>query len=127
MDSDMEHADNEYDEVEVDNEQKCAEIVDESKVGMTFSSAEKVVLPYEVWEKECRNYIDKAKQLFLKIGDARNRAMYESFGDVIIFDTTYLTNTYKMPFAPFVGVNHHGHSILFGCGLISNKDANTFE
>ncbi|CAH9099441.1 unnamed protein product, partial [Cuscuta europaea] len=31
-----------------------------------------------------------------------------------------------MPFAPFVGVNHHGQSILFGCGLISNKDTQTF-
>ncbi|KAF5460013.1 hypothetical protein F2P56_019913 [Juglans regia] len=57
--------------------------------------------------------------------DARSRA-YESFGDVITFDTTYLTNAYKMPFAPFVGVNHHGQSILFGCGLISAKDTDTF-
>ncbi|XP_042968141.1 protein FAR1-RELATED SEQUENCE 5-like [Carya illinoinensis] len=59
--------------------------------------------------------------------DARSRAAYQSFGDVITFDTTYLTNAYKMPFAPFVGVNHHGQSILFGCGLISNEDAHTFE
>ncbi|XP_035548472.1 protein FAR1-RELATED SEQUENCE 4-like [Juglans regia] len=35
--------------------------------------------------------------------DARSRAAYECFGDVIIFDTTYLTNRYGMPFAPFVG------------------------
>jgi hypothetical protein len=28
--------------------------------------------------------------------------------------TTYLTNRYDMPFAPFVGVNHHGQSILLG-------------
>ncbi|XP_018859136.2 protein FAR-RED IMPAIRED RESPONSE 1-like [Juglans regia] len=59
--------------------------------------------------------------------DARSRAMYESFGDVITFDTTYLTNAYKMSFASFVGVNHHGQSILFGCGLISSEDAYTFE
>lgn len=39
---------------------------------------------------------------------------YEEFGDIITFDTTYLTNKYDMPFAPFVGVNHHGHSILLG-------------
>ncbi|XP_042961356.1 protein FAR1-RELATED SEQUENCE 5-like [Carya illinoinensis] len=58
--------------------------------------------------------------------DARSRAAYESFGDVITFDTTYLTNSYKMPFAPFVGVNHHGQSILFGCGLISGEDTDTF-
>ncbi|XP_041010521.1 protein FAR-RED IMPAIRED RESPONSE 1-like [Juglans microcarpa x Juglans regia] len=59
--------------------------------------------------------------------DARSRAVYESFRDVITFDTTYLTNAYKMHFPPFVGVNHHGQSILLGCGLISNEDADTFE
>ncbi|KAF5457988.1 hypothetical protein F2P56_022056 [Juglans regia] len=31
-----------------------------------------------------------------------------------------------MPFAPFVGVNHHGQSILLGAGLISSEDTNTF-
>ncbi|XP_041026948.1 protein FAR1-RELATED SEQUENCE 5-like [Juglans microcarpa x Juglans regia] len=263
MDFDMEHVDNEYDEVEVDDEQECAEIVDEPMVGMTFSSAEEVLSYYMKYgkqegfgvykrnskqdddgnirwftlvcvregtskskaanilkprqmekigcmarinvtmndegvytlakvnlehthicspgkarhfkcfkkvdtrvakrleineearirmsknfkslvieaggydklsfgEKECRNYINKARQLRLGVGGvealyARSRAMYESFGDVITFDTTYLTNAYKMPFAPFVGVNHHGQSILFGCGLISNEDAHTFE
>jgi hypothetical protein len=39
--------------------------------------------------------------------DARSRASYESFGDVVTFDTTYLTNKYGMPFASFIGVNHH--------------------
>ena len=36
------------------------------------------------------------------------------FGDVVVFDMTYITNKFKIPFAPFVGVNHHGKSILFG-------------
>lgn len=42
------------------------------------------------------------------------------------FDTTYLTNEYEMPMTPFVGVNHHGQSVLLGCGLISNEDIKTF-
>ncbi|KAL6567829.1 hypothetical protein OROGR_001497 [Orobanche gracilis] len=58
--------------------------------------------------------------------DARSKAAYESFGDVISFDSTYLTNKYSMPFAPFVGVNHHGQSILFGCGLLSREDKDTY-
>ncbi|XP_050379712.1 protein FAR-RED IMPAIRED RESPONSE 1-like [Argentina anserina] len=58
--------------------------------------------------------------------DARSRAAYHEFGDVITFDTTFLTNKYEMPFAPFVGVNHHGQSILLGCGLISSEDKETF-
>ncbi|KAH9704397.1 protein FAR1-RELATED SEQUENCE [Citrus sinensis] len=57
--------------------------------------------------------------------EPKNREAYKEFGDVVTFDTTYLTNKYDMSFAPFVGVNHHGHSILFGCGLISNEDIET--
>jgi hypothetical protein len=58
--------------------------------------------------------------------DARSRAAYEYFGEVITFNTTYLTNKYDMPFAPFVGVNHHGQSILLGCALLSNENTQTF-
>ncbi|KAF5448937.1 hypothetical protein F2P56_029428 [Juglans regia] len=114
-------------------------------------------------EKDCRNYIDKARHLRLGAGgagalrdyflrmqykdngfftsmdlsddgrlkkvfwaDPRSRAAYQYFGDVVTFDTTYLTNRYGMPFAPFVGVNHHGQSILLGAGLISSEDTETF-
>jgi len=58
--------------------------------------------------------------------DARTRPACKYFGDVISFDTTYLTNKYDMPFAPFVGVNHHGQSILLGCGLLSSEDTSSF-
>ncbi|XP_041020541.1 protein FAR1-RELATED SEQUENCE 4-like [Juglans microcarpa x Juglans regia] len=58
--------------------------------------------------------------------DPRSRAAYQYFGDVVTFDTTYLTNRYGMPFAPFVGVNHHGQSILLGAGLISSEDTKIF-
>ncbi|XP_042969137.1 protein FAR-RED IMPAIRED RESPONSE 1-like [Carya illinoinensis] len=115
-------------------------------------------------EKDCRNFIDKARHLCLGKGggvalleyfermrdmnhdfysitdldeeefrlknvfwaDARSRASYLYFGDVVTFDTTYLTNRYRMSFAPFVGVNHHGQSILLGVGLISSEDTHTF-
>ncbi|XP_042958009.1 protein FAR1-RELATED SEQUENCE 5-like [Carya illinoinensis] len=114
-------------------------------------------------EKDCRNYIDKARHLRLGAGgagalrdyfmrmqyknngffalmdldddgrlknifwaDPRSRAAYQYFGDVVTFDTTYLTNRYGILFAPFVGVNHHGQSILLGAGLISNEDTETF-
>lgn len=58
--------------------------------------------------------------------DSRFRAAYEEFGDIITFDTTYLTNNYDLPFALFLGVNHHGQYILLGCGLISDEDTRTF-
>ncbi|XP_073121771.1 protein FAR1-RELATED SEQUENCE 5-like [Henckelia pumila] len=49
----------------------------------------------------------------------RSKAAYEEFRDVVSFDTTYLVNKYKMPFATFVGINHHGQSILLGCALVT--------
>ncbi|XP_039143921.1 protein FAR1-RELATED SEQUENCE 5-like [Dioscorea cayenensis subsp. rotundata] len=39
--------------------------------------------------------------------DGRSRVAYSEFGDVVVFDTTYQTNRFCFPFAPFVGVNHH--------------------
>ncbi|KAL4196784.1 hypothetical protein AMTRI_Chr04g247960 [Amborella trichopoda] len=49
---------------------------------------------------------------------------YEIFGDVVVFDTTYQSNGYSMPFSIWVGVNNHGDTCLFGCafvGLINRK------
>ncbi|KAL9659772.1 hypothetical protein QQ045_024581 [Rhodiola kirilowii] len=44
--------------------------------------------------------------------DGRSRAAYKDFGDVVSFDTTYVSNRYKMPFAPFIGVNNHQSILL---------------
>lgn len=59
--------------------------------------------------------------------DACSRAAYEYFRDVVCFDVAYLTNEYELPFANFVGVNHHGQSILLGCALVSHEDSDTFR
>ncbi|XP_021979423.1 protein FAR1-RELATED SEQUENCE 7-like [Helianthus annuus] len=59
--------------------------------------------------------------------DGRSRDSYIKFGDVVVFDVTYMTNKFKMPFSPFVGVNHHGQSILFGGALLENEKQETFE
>ncbi|XP_021750398.1 protein FAR-RED ELONGATED HYPOCOTYL 3-like [Chenopodium quinoa] len=59
--------------------------------------------------------------------DARSRAAYEEFGDIVVFDSAYLTNEYKLPFCNFVGVNHDGQTILLGCALVSHETAETFE
>ncbi|XP_022868527.1 protein FAR1-RELATED SEQUENCE 5-like [Olea europaea var. sylvestris] len=69
---------------------------------------------------------DEARLRNVFWADNRCRQACKEFGDVVTFDTTYLTNKYEMPFAPFVGVNHHGQSTLLGCGLISNEDTRTF-
>ncbi|XP_010277381.1 PREDICTED: protein FAR1-RELATED SEQUENCE 12-like isoform X2 [Nelumbo nucifera] len=58
--------------------------------------------------------------------DSRAREAYKQFGDVVIFDTTYQTDKYKFPFAPFIGVNHHKHSTLFGCGLLADESVESY-
>ncbi|XP_062081479.1 protein FAR1-RELATED SEQUENCE 9 [Humulus lupulus] len=53
--------------------------------------------------------------------DASARLNYTHFGDTVIFDTTYRTHRYRLPFASFTGFNHHGQPVLFGCALILNE------
>ncbi|KAJ4773395.1 FAR1-related sequence 5 [Rhynchospora pubera] len=64
------------------------------------------------------------KHLFWAEG--RSRRAYLEFGDVIVFDTTYNTNMYSMPLAPFIGVNHHRQSIFFGMALLRSESTNNF-
>jgi hypothetical protein len=59
--------------------------------------------------------------------DARARLYYDICGDCISFDTTFLTNRYNVPFAPFVGVSPHGRTYLFACAFIVNETANSFK
>ncbi|XP_027363279.1 protein FAR-RED IMPAIRED RESPONSE 1 isoform X8 [Abrus precatorius] len=58
--------------------------------------------------------------------DAKSIDDYLSFSDVVSFDTTYIKSNDKLPFAPFVGVNHHSQPILLGCALISDETKPTF-
>lgn len=58
--------------------------------------------------------------------DANARMNYSFFGDTITFDTTYRTNRYRVPFAPFTGWNHHGQPLLFGCALLLNESESSF-
>jgi hypothetical protein len=51
---------------------------------------------------------------------------YQYFGDDVTFDTTYLTNCYRMPVVHFTRVNHHHQSVMFGCALLVNKMAESY-
>ncbi|RYR08152.1 hypothetical protein Ahy_B05g075709 [Arachis hypogaea] len=76
--------------------------------------------------------------------DARSRIACYYFGDVVSFDITYNTNRYfsilvsvlcetsfdfgyNLGFGSFVGVNHHGYFIFFGCVLMKNEDIQSFK
>ena len=43
------------------------------------------------------------------------------------FDTTYRTNQYGRPFAPFIRVNHHKQTIIFGAALLYDKTIESFK
>ncbi|XP_066311666.1 protein FAR1-RELATED SEQUENCE 5-like [Miscanthus floridulus] len=58
--------------------------------------------------------------------DSQCRLDYAAFGDVIVFDSTYKTNRYNLPLVPFVGVNHHGSTVLFACGIISQETIESY-
>ncbi|XP_010417761.1 PREDICTED: protein FAR1-RELATED SEQUENCE 8-like isoform X2 [Camelina sativa] len=58
--------------------------------------------------------------------DPRARAAYSHFGDVVLFDTTCLSNSYQLPLVSFVGIDHHGDSILLGCALLAHQTFETY-
>ncbi|XP_047964528.1 protein FAR1-RELATED SEQUENCE 6-like [Salvia hispanica] len=58
--------------------------------------------------------------------DARSRAANVYFGDVIFFDTNCLSCKYEVPLVSFVGMNHHGQSVLLGCGLLASETIESY-
>ncbi|XP_025625108.1 protein FAR1-RELATED SEQUENCE 5-like [Arachis hypogaea] len=63
-------------------------------------------------EKDVKNYITREVQNIYEEDDAKefgkSRAVFDYFGDVVSFDTTYNTNRYNLVLGSLVGVNHHG-------------------
>ncbi|WCJ40518.1 FAR1-related sequence 6 [Euphorbia peplus] len=58
--------------------------------------------------------------------DARSRAACGYFGDVIYIDNMYLSGKYEIPLVAFVGINHHGQSVLLGCGLLAGETTEAY-
>ena len=68
----------------------------------------------------------RVENIFWVDGPAR-KAYEAAYHDCISFDSTYLTNRYNMPFAPFIGINKHGSSIMLGCGFVRQEMASSFD
>lgn len=58
--------------------------------------------------------------------NSKSRLDYQNFHDIVLIDTFYLKNKYKIPFVPFVGVNHHFQYILLGCALVGEETVSAF-
>ena len=51
---------------------------------------------------------------------------YTCFGDVLAFNTTYRTNTYRKPLVILVNINHYHQTIAFGCALLVDESVSTY-
>ncbi|CAL8991275.1 unnamed protein product [Prunus brigantina] len=58
--------------------------------------------------------------------DATSRRAYGFYGDVVGLDTTFNTNRYGLPFAPMLGVNNHGQTIVLACAFLSKETTESF-
>ncbi|XP_062227321.1 protein FAR1-RELATED SEQUENCE 5-like [Phragmites australis] len=71
--------------------------------------------------------VDDEGHLKKKIwADAQSQIDYHVFGDVIVFDSTYRVNRYNLLFVPFIGLNHHRSTVVFGCGIISDESVSSY-
>jgi zinc finger SWIM domain-containing protein 3 len=58
--------------------------------------------------------------------DGQSIMDYKCFGDVVSFDTTFVTNKFEMSFAPLLGTNHHKQTIIFGATLLFDETIPSF-
>ncbi|KAK8921873.1 Protein FAR1-RELATED SEQUENCE 7 [Platanthera zijinensis] len=58
--------------------------------------------------------------------DGHSKVDYDSFGDVIIFDTTYRLNKYNLACAPFIAVNHHWQNVFVGGAFLAEETIDAF-
>ncbi|PKU74683.1 protein FAR1-RELATED SEQUENCE 5 isoform X1 [Dendrobium catenatum] len=68
---------------------------------------------------------DKLTNIFW--ADERSVVDFNCFGDVVCFDTTFKINGYGRPFTPFLGVNHHKQTIIFGAALLYDESTESFK
>lgn len=75
------------------------------------------------------NAIDLDEEELLKnvfrVGE-KSREEYKIFGDVVSFDTTYITNKYKCHLLHLLEWTNHLQSVLLGCALLGDETASTF-
>ncbi|XP_021729415.1 protein FAR-RED IMPAIRED RESPONSE 1-like [Chenopodium quinoa] len=123
---------NEVEELEFTQKDLENAVADHKKLELTESDANGMIEYFNKTSADNQNFFhlcrfgkDGALQDVVWV-DARSRAAYEEFSDVVCFDSTYLTDKFHLPFVVFIGVNHHGQSILLGCALISWETAETY-
>ncbi|KAL4320749.1 hypothetical protein AHAS_Ahas14G0041600 [Arachis hypogaea] len=70
--------------------------------------------------------VDNGNCMSLFWADGRSRYSCSQFGDVLVIDTSYRKSVYLVPFATFIGVNHHRQPVLLGSALIADESEESF-
>ena len=73
----------------------------------------------------CLDQYNRLEHLFCMFGESRRS--HVRFSDVLIFDTTYRTNRFKMPLAIFCAVNIHGQTLPIAGGLLRNETREAYR
>ncbi|XP_020979244.1 protein FAR1-RELATED SEQUENCE 5-like [Arachis ipaensis] len=68
---------------------------------------------------------ERLEHIFL--ADGQSIIKYLCFGDIVAFDSTYKKNKYNKPLVIFSGCNHHGQTVIFGPGLLSDETTETYK
>lgn len=58
--------------------------------------------------------------------DARSRAAYRYFNDVITIEQVRIAARLSVPLIAIVGVNNHGQLVLLGCGILADETKESF-
>ena len=61
------------------------------------------------------------------VDSVARKAYVDAYHDCICFDTTFMTNAFNMPFAPFIGINRHGQTFTLGCGFMRDEKEEAFK
>ncbi len=69
--------------------------------------------------------MNKVEQYLCKLFFASKimKENYASFGDIVLIDSTYQTNIYKVPLVVFTGIAPDGRNIIFGMAFVNEKYA----
>ena len=76
---------------------------------------------YEVLIDSETNELQQAIWMF-----PEQKMNYCRFYDVVVFDNTYKTNRFGMPFGIFTGVNNYGQSVCFAGVIMCNETTESF-
>ncbi|XP_028087490.1 protein FAR1-RELATED SEQUENCE 8-like [Camellia sinensis] len=113
------------------------EINDEARIGAARNFHSIVV---EAWgyealtfdEQDARNHIQSMRRMRLGVGDTKSVALYfhrmqqQNSNFYYAIDLDEDGRMRNLFWADARRVNHHGQSILLGCGLLSNENTKTF-